>query len=408
MRYAASEPSAVVPGVRRPVWLFQVGVAASLLAACGAAPEERGASAERNIAHVLGGAETSGFARAVVPRTFVFPRDHGPHPEYKHEWWYVTGNLEAEGKRHFGFQLTFFRIALAPGTRTGDSAWGTSQLYMAHFALADVAGERFYSSERFSRASAGLAGASPDRLRVWLDNWSMEAVSAEDSGGEGIRFKLRAGTDGAAVDLQAEAAKPVVLQGERGLSRKSEAAGNASYYYSVTRLRTTGAVTLKGKRWPVRGLSWLDREWSTSALDRTQVGWDWFALQLEDGRDLMFYRLRRGDGTVDPLSRGTLVGADGSVRTLTPGDIELEVSGYWQSPHTQARYPNAWRLALPGEKLNLKLTPYLADQELRLAVRYWEGAVRVAGTSDGQTVQGSGYVELTGYRRPGGQAHSSR
>ncbi len=388
--------------------MLKSGMAALLLAACGVAPGERDAPSERNITQVLSGGETSGFARAVVPRPFVFPRDHGPHPEYKHEWWYVTGNLEAAGKRHFGFQLTFFRIALAPHARAGESAWGTSQLYMAHFALADVAAERFYSSERFSRAGAGLAGASSERFRVWLEDWKMEAASARTSGRERIQLRLRAATEDAVIDLDAEAARPVVLQGERGLSRKSEAAGNASYYYSVTRLRTTGTVTLEGKAWRVSGLSWLDREWSTSALDRTQVGWDWFALQLDDGRDLMFYQLRRGDGSVDPLSRGTLVQADGSARTLTAREIELEESGHWQSPHTQVRYPSAWTLALPAERLRLDLTPYLADQELRLAVRYWEGAVRVVGTSNGQTVQGSGYVELTGYRRPAEDVHSSR
>ncbi len=394
--------------IRAPRCVPVVGMTALLLTACGAAPEDGGAPSERNIAQVLGGSETSGFARALAPRAFVFPRDHGPHPEYKHEWWYVTGNLEAEGERHFGFQLTFFRIGLAPHARAGDSAWGTSQVYMAHFALTDVAAERFYGRERFSRAGAGLAGASTDRFRVWLEDWSMEAPSAQSSGHEGIRLKLRAGTDGAAIDLSAEATKPVVLQGERGLSRKSETAGNASYYYSVTRMRTTGVITVEGKRFCVRGLSWLDREWSTSALDRTQVGWDWFALQLDDGRDLMFYRLRRGDGTVDPLSRGTLVRADGATQMLAPQDLELEVSGYWQSPHTQVRYPNAWRLALPAERLSLRLTPYLADQELRLSVRYWEGAVRISGTSDGRTLNGSGYVELTGYGRAGGEAQSSR
>jgi predicted secreted hydrolase len=341
---------------------------------------------------VLAG-EAEGFARADRPRVFRFPEDHGPHPEYRSEWWYFTGNLDAGPDRRFGFQLTLFRFGLDASPPPRRSAWAASQAFMGHLALTDVAAGRFHAFERVARGALGLAGARGGPALVWVEDWRVDALE----GGEG--FRLRGADGGVALDLEVRPVKPVVLQGEAGLSQKSPEPGNASYYYSWTRMAARGEVTVEGRAWPVEGLAWMDREWSTSALGPDQVGWDWLALQLDDGRDLMFYQLRRGDGTRDPLSKGTVVDPDGRSRPLDAGALALEVLGEWESPRDGARYPGRWRLTVPSEALALEVRPLLADQELMLSVRYWEGAVAVQGTSDGRPVAGRGYVELTGYAR---------
>ena len=269
---------------------------------------------------------------------------------------------------------------------------------MAHFAISDVQGNRFHYFERFGRGALDLAGATGRPLRVWLDDWSAEGRKTST-----LPIRLRAGEDGASIDLVLDTARPIVLQGDRGLSRKSAAPGNASYYYSMTRLATRGSVRVDGVSLPVEGNSWLDREWGTSFLEKGQTGWDWFALQLSDGRDLMFYRLRSRDGATDPFSAGTLVHPDGSVRRLSPDDVRIETLGYWKSPESGARYPSRWRMVLSSEGLTLEVVPRIADQELRTSIRYWEGAVGVRGISRGKSVEGDGYVELTGYGETGGR-----
>ncbi len=358
-------------------------------------PEAAGLDTTTSIADVLGESNPAGFARALGPKKFTFPSDHGPHPEYKHEWWYFTGNLDTEEGQHFGFQLTFFRIGLTPKSPERTSAWATSQVHMAHFTVSDVASKRFYNFERFSRGAAGLAGASSAPFRVWLEDWSVEGLGALRHSVPTMR--LHALEDDIAIDLDVSSLKPVVLQGERGLSRKSAESGNASYYYSSTKLDTQGVITIEGKPFEVSGFSWMDREWSTSALAKDQVGWEWFGLQLSDGRELMFYQLRRRDGSIDPLSRGTVVNVDGSTQTLTPEDISVQVLDQWRSPRSQARYPSRWRIQIPRQQLDLDIQPYIADQELDTAFRYWEGAVTVTGTTYKAPITGSGYVELVGY-----------
>ena len=345
-----------------------------------------------SVTALLGGEGPGGFARATAPRDFRFPDDHGPHPEFRHEWWYFTGNLRAPGGRRFGYQLTFFRFALSPDLPDRGSRWGTNQAYMAHFAVTDAQGNRFRFFERTGRGALGIAGATARPFRVWLDDWSVEGADAST-----LPIRLRAAEGGTSVDLVLDSAGPIVLQGDRGLSRKGAAPGNASYYYSMTRLATRGNVLVEDTSLPVEGSSWLDREWGTSSLEKGQSGWDWFALQLSDGRDLMFYRLRRGDGGADPFSAGTLVLPDGSFRPLSPDDVRVEILEHWRSPESGARYPSRWRLRLPTEGLELEVVPRVADQELRTAVRYWEGAVGVRGTARGKPVEGDGYVELTGY-----------
>ncbi len=362
-------------------------------------PEAASPDTATSIAGVLGESDATGFARALAPKQFTFPSDHGPHPEYKHEWWYFTGNLDTEEGRHFGFQLTFFRIGLTPKSPERTSAWATNQVHMAHFTVSDVANKRFFNFERFARGAAGLAGASGTPFRVWLEDWSVEGLGALRHSVPTMH--LHAVEDDIAIDLDATSLKPVVLQGERGLSRKSAESGNASYYYSSTKLDTQGVITIEGKPFKVSGFSWMDREWSTSALAKDQVGWDWFGLQLSDGRELMFYQLRRQDGSVDPLSRGTVVNVDGSTQTLTPEDISIQVRDQWRSPRTKTRYPSRWRIRISRHGLDLDIQPYIADQELATTFRYWEGAVSVIGTAYKAPITGSGYVELVGYTDAG-------
>ncbi len=344
---------------------------------------------------ILGGGDTAGYELAIEPHEFVFPRDHGPHPGFKTEWWYFTGHLETDEGARFGYQLTFFRQALAPEAPDRPSSWATRQLYLAHFALTDVSGGSFHSFERFSRGAAGLAGADENHpFRVWLEDWSAEAMTTE-----AFPLRLRAtsrGPEPIALDLTLESHKPVVLQGDRGLSRKGDQPGDASYYYSLTRLSARGTVTIHQRSVPVTGSSWLDREWSTSALGQEQVGWDWFSIQLDDQRELMLAQLRRADGSVDPVSHGTLVAADGSTRPLAYEDFVIEVTSTWRSPHG-AFYPSRWRLQIPAAALILQVEPLLADQELDVSFRYWEGAVSVQGADLGNPLRGLGYVELVGY-----------
>lgn len=340
------------------------------------------------------------YARVLGPRPMRFPQDHGPHSEYRSEWWYFTGNLAAADGRRFGYQWVLFRLALAPDTADGSiapgtessrtSAWRTNQAYMAHFALTDAATGRFHAFERFARGAAGLAGATIAPLRLWLEDWSL----TEDPASGAWRLRVRA--DEIDLDLELRALRAPVLQGERGFSRKSAAAGNASYYYSISRLDTRGILRAGEHSQAVEGLSWLDREWGTSALAADQQGWDWFALQLDDGTDLMVYRLRRRDGSIDRFSAGMLVTPNDSRVPLAADDVSLDILDTWTSPEG-VRYPAGWRLRLPERDLVLDVLPLIADQELDLSVRYWEGAVTVTGQHGGAPVGGRGYVELVGY-----------
>ena len=361
----------------------------------GGAAGRRGVQASLAVSAALGSGDLTGFARATAPRRFTFPADLGPHPEFRTEWWYYTGNLETAAGRHFGFQLTFFRTALAPpaaGVSGRATAWSASQLYLAHFALTDTAGRRFHAGSRLGREALGLAGARATPFRVWLEDWS-----AASEAPEGLPVRLRAAEGDVAIDLVLTSDKPVALQGDHGLSRKGPEPGNASYYYSRSRMSARGTVSAGGEPLPVSGLAWMDREWSTSALGPDLVGWDWLALQLDDGRDVMVYRLRRRDGTTDPHSAGAVIAVDGVTRPLAAGDVTLDALDRWTSPRSRVRYPSRWRLAIPDAALSLEITPRLPDQELIVGTRYWEGAVRVEGTAAGRPIAGRGYVELVGY-----------
>lgn len=340
-----------------------------------------------------------GFERVLRPRRFEFPKDHGPHPEYKTEWWYFTGNLTDRKQRHFGYQLTFFRIGLLRDSPISKSRWRTNQIYMAHFAITDTHNQKYFYKQRIARDALDLVGSRSKPFAVWFENWSAKESGSPVSDCRGcLDLELKAASEGIELSLRLTSLKPVVLQGEQGLSRKSKTKGNNSYYYSLTRLETEGHLLVEDQEHAVSGLSWLDREWSTTALEETQSGWDWFALHLSDGRDLMFYQLRDKSGSSEPTSSGVLVSRSGSVQRLNHQAVSLRVLDYRVNPISGVRYPARWQLHVPNHNLNLELTPWLADQELRGIVRYWEGAVKAKGTSANQPIQALGYVELTGYR----------
>lgn len=365
-----------------------------ILMSCQQTPEQP-VSASVSVAEVMSGSDTSGYARALQVREFRFPQDHGPHPDFKTEWWYYTGNLHDEAGRRFGFQFTIFRTALSPRVPERTSEWASNQLYMGHFAISDVAGGQHHAFERFSRDARGLAGAQAEPFRVWLEDWTVETAGS-GSELEMPRTRLYAAEGGMMLDLILRNTKPPALQGRQGLSQKGPEPGNASYYYSFTRLEAAGNLRLGENTFEVEGLAWMDREWSTSALGAEQVGWDWFSLQLSDGSELMYYQLRKRDGSADRFSKGLLHLADGAAEVITREDVTLEVLDTWESP-LGGRYPARWKLSLPAKNLSLEITPLIADQELNLSVRYWEGAVDVRGKVGENPVNGSGYVELTGY-----------
>jgi predicted secreted hydrolase len=336
--------------------------------------------------------QVSGFMRANGPADLVFPADHGPHVDYQTEWWYYTGNLSTAQGRNFGYQLTFFRRALQPAELRTDreSAWAADQVYMAHFALTDIAGSAFWAFERFARGAAGLAGANAAPYQVWLEDWQVEELEP------GVA-RMRAAQEDVALDLVLTDSKGPILQGARGYSPKGPQPGNASYYYSLTRLETAGTVQVADAVYPVTGLSWMDHEWSTSALAVDQVGWDWFSIQMDDGSELMVFQLRKADGSIDLYSSGTFIAPDGSTRFLSRDDFEIRVEDTWRSPHSGAIYPAGWTVRVPAVELTLEIEPHLADQELNVSYAYWEGAVRVDGKRAGQVIRGNGYVEMTGY-----------
>jgi predicted secreted hydrolase len=344
-----------------------------------------------------------GFAQALEPRVFEFPRDHGPHPGFRQEWWYLTGNLDAADGQRFGFEVTFFRVALVPPSvepvvSATVSAWRAREIYVAHFAVTDVARRRFRSQQKFSREALGLAGAQAAPLRVWLDDWSLELPPG---GGPGP-WKLHAAQPGYAIDLALEPLAAPVLNGAAGLSRKSEQPGDATYYYSIPRLQVRGRLLREGLPLELHGLAWLDREWGSGGLGPREVGWDWFALQLHDGSALMFYALRDQGGGRDALSAGTFIAGDGSTRALSNADVSIAVTDSWLNRNGE-RYPAGWRIRVPAMMLDLSVHPALADQELRTTPPYWEGAVDVTGDRAGRSLGGRGYVELVGYARDSAQ-----
>jgi predicted secreted hydrolase len=346
---------------------------------------------------VAGSARPGAYAEALRPEPLVFPRDQGPHPDFRQEWWYLTGNLQAASGERFGFELTFFRFAIAPpGARPGTetSRWRTRQIYLAHFAITDVARHRFRYTVRVSRGALGLAGARAEPFRVWLGNWQIAADPAQPGA-----WTVRAARSGYVLRLIARPLLPPIANGDQGLSRKAGEPGDATYYYSIPRVAVEGTLTRHGHRLAVRGLAWLDREWGSGGLGPRETGWEWFGLQLGDGSSLMFYSLRDRDGRQDPYSAGTWVEPDGRARGLTDADVRIAALRHWTDPKG-VRYPSRWQVRVPPLRLTLTVKPVLANQELVTSPRYWEGAVTVAGSRAGEPVGGRGYVELAGFASP--------
>lgn len=355
-----------------------------------------------SLTSLLGGGE-DGFARAEGPRPFRFPEDHGPHPDFRTEWWYFTGNLKDTAGKEFGYQLTFFRSGLRPPGMDAmrKSPWAAGDAYMAHFALSEISAGRFHARERFSRAAMGLAGAEAGAgrpFRVWLEDWKGASESAD---GGFFPLRLKAGQGGVSLDLLLNSSRPMVLQGDRGFSRKGPEPGNASFYYSYTRMPSNGYVTTPDGAFSVSGESWMDREWGSSILSPGMAGWEWFGLRLADSTEYLFFRLRGGgldavreDSTV--FDYGMRIDAQGAGRTLGATEMEARILGRWKSPRGKT-YPLRWLIKIPSDTLEMEISPALENQELNLSITYWEGAIRVQARKPGRMVPGEGYMELTGY-----------
>jgi predicted secreted hydrolase len=341
-----------------------------------------------------GGEGNFAYQLALPGRKLVFPADHYSHPDFKTEWWYYTGHLESESGKRYGYQVTFFRFGLRD--RQGDhndKAPLFTELYMAHFAVSDIDGKRFFFRERINRGYQEKAGAATDRYLVWNEDWKVE--------GDAKIHLIQMADRGTRLRLRLSSLKPPALHGDKGLSQKGEGEGRASYYYSLTRMKSEGDLMIDGKTEKVRGLSWMDHEFGSNQLREDQVGWDWFSLQLDDQTEIMLYLIRRKDGSPDPYSSGTLVKADGTTKHLRLEDFRIEILERWKSPKSGGNYPMKWKITIPGDGVELQITPAFTDQELitnkSTRVTYWEGAARIRGTVQRKPMTGAGYVEMTGY-----------
>jgi len=338
------------------------------------------------------------FDRALPGYEYQFPRDHFAHENFQIEWWYYTGNLETAEGRRFGYELTFFRSGVE-SDQPAQSPWDIRNFYLAHFTLSDIAGGRFHQAERVHRSGPGLAGASLAERRIWNGNWQVEWLDPADPlGGQ----KLHAVADGFEVELDLRPAKPPVIQGENGVSQKAAGEGKASHYISFTRLLSEGAVTVGGERFEVSGATWMDHEISTDSMGEGQVGWDWMSILWDDGTEMMLYRMRREDGSMDPHSSGTLIDREGRTTHLRAGEYTMTPTAWWTSPDTGARYPLEWDVEVPKLGLRFTASTPLEQQEVvsRAGPSYWEGAMDFEGSSSRGQVRGRGYLEMTGYDRP--------
>jgi predicted secreted hydrolase len=331
---------------------------------------------------------------------FSFPRDHASHPDFKIEWWYYTGNVKANDGRRFGYQVTFFRVGVdyAP---VNPSKWAVRDLYMTHLAVSDPKGQRYRYAEKLTRGGPGLAGAKTDTYYTWNDDWHAGFAGSQERGTGTRQHELKALDKTCGIDLVLDEGKPPAINGINGINKKGAREGNASHYYSLTRMPTRGTLTIEGERFEVSGITWMDHEFSTSFLEPEQQGWDWFSIQLSDNRELMLYRMRRPDGSRDPRSSGTLIDASGHTTHLANDDFLLTPGSATFKSKNGATYPTEWTVSIPSQKIELRVTTPLQDQELSLVqstgIAYWEGMIDVAGQSGGRAVTGSGYLEMTGY-----------
>ena len=332
----------------------------------------------------------NGFSSADRVIAFQFPRDHGSHPSYRNEWWYVTGNVVDDRGRYYGYQLTFFRIGLRPPSQHQalKSNWAHDNIWMAHVALSDQSRDTHLQQERFSRGNPGMAGSQITPFKVWLDDWQL--LSKDNA----FPWQLSVTSEAFSLALTLNSTKPMVLQGIDGLSQKSPTPGNASYYYSYSRLRTSGSIQIAEESFSVTGLSWFDREWSSRILDADQIGWDWFSLQFDDGTELMYYQIRSRNDQTHASGQGKFINSKGVAISITADDIKLKPLRYWQDDYG-TRYPIAWQIDYNNQQWIIR--PLIDDQLMQTAVKYWEGAVEVLPMGDKQPIIGRGYLELTGY-----------
>jgi predicted secreted hydrolase len=340
------------------------------------------------MASTLAAAALAPVASAPVTanQPLVFPRDYGSHPQFRTEWWYVTGWLSTGHGEPLGFQITFFRSKTAVD-ENNPSSFTPRQLLIAHCAISDPKHGRLWQDQRIRRAGLGLAEAATDDTHVWIDGWTLQRKS------EAYSAKIDA--EDFSFDLSLVETQAALLNGASGVSRKGPLATAASYYYSLPHLRVTGSIERQGSRTPVTGEAWLDHEWSSEYLDPQAVGWDWIGVNLSDGGALMAFRIRGAHGE-QRWAGGTLRGSDGHVQILEPTEVEFRPARRWTSPRTQITYPVQWRVRAGTREFELE--PLLDDQEndtrLSTGAIYWEGAVRV---SEQHQLVGRGYLELTGY-----------
>ena len=330
------------------------------------------------------------FRPAVPGYEFVFPRDHGSHPEYQTEWWYFTGHFRAESGRRYGFEVTFFRAGV--NREPSQSRWDLRDVAPAHFAITDVQAKDFRYYEKLNRMSPYTADAAVGRMNVFNESW--RATTNPDGS-----WRLVAAQGKDAVDLTLRTRKPPAIHGENGVSVKAQGLGYASHYYSMTRLEVSG--TVNGQRGS--GQAWMDHEFGSSALRESQQGWDWFSIQLDNDTELMLYIIRRTNGTPDVTSSGSFVSSDGRVIHIRHDQMRITPLSKWKSPKSGATYPMGWKIDVPIARMTLTLRPVMEAQELITTastnVTYWEGAVDVHGSSNGIGVRGEGYVEMTEYDR---------
>lgn len=370
---------------------------ALVLSACDKATPSNNPAPQLAVHRLLGSddqqaAADDRFERAREPAQLQFPRDHGAHPKYRSEWWYLTLMLHGEDGQTYGGQFTLFRQAQNPGPLIADNPWQANHVYMAHLAVTDVSGGQHYSTQRFGRSHPALAGVALDDnsgFRAWLDGWELAST-----GQAMLPLQLSAQAHDPEADfgwtLTLDSTKPLVRQGINGYSAKG--AQQASYYYSFSRLQVQGELRLGDERVAVRGGAWLDHEWSTSVLSPGQHGWDWLAIQLAGGEEIMAFRMRREDGARDGFDAAVYIDTEGVVTNFDATEFKLRPTGYWRD-EVGVCWPIHWQLQLPHGLY--EVTALLDDQRMQTAVRYWEGLMQV---SEAGSDVGLGYLELTGYQ----------
>jgi predicted secreted hydrolase len=324
----------------------------------------------------------SGFAPVVAGKTFAFPADHGPHPEFRIEWWYVTANLVDASGVAYGIQWTLFRQAIAAGAEL--EGWANQQLWMGHAAVTSAQLHR--TSETFARGGVGQAGVETGPFRAWIDSWEMRGLEAMNAANIAPLALNASGAD-FSYALRLDADRPLVLQGDGGYSRKSERE-QASYYYSQPYFRVTGSITIDDRPAAVTGQAWLDREWSSQPLAPDQSGWDWLSLHLNSGEKLMLYRMRQTDG--NHYGSGKWFARDGTALEIASRDLTMTPLAFTEIDGR--KLPTTWRIAIPTLALAIECVPLNARSWMGTSFRYWEGPINFSGSHTGL-----GYLEMTGY-----------